>query len=570
MKKLIICALAASAAFAGTAGALPTYAISGTGMSTIGPGGDYLTLKDACDDVIVKGSRDASTWTFSIIGDTTESANVFLACSITPGGKILFKPAIGVDATITFTAAARSAVLFTNFGIGAPSDAYPTASTGSNGIEIDGSNTVGGTTRNLSFLRSALDGGNNNAFITLIADTDNTIIKNCNITQASTASSPATAAFGTRSTLVSSVPLTPDGWLIENCAIDVPSSAGGVGIALNDLVGTAPTNFGSHGFTVRNNVITARQRGFQYKYAYDFTVTGNTIQVGGTLPANVNSDNFAVSCSGGSGTIPANLNTISNNRIFIRNTATAASTNGPTALYFQANGSSLGYEFNIFNNEIIVASVGARNSGLTTHSTRGITFGNTGATARMYNNTIWIAKNTNALGDPGVATQTYGIGNTSGALYNWDLRGNVIYTNEANIPAISQTVVQSGVGSGFTSDYNIIYAPTGFIGRVASTTYADLTTYNGATGTDANSNSFNVVPFFNNVTPTIGVADLTLVASGTYPIATWGLTPSAFSTSTVTTDYAGDSRTGSANPYRGFDELPNHTAVNDWMILDTE
>ena len=148
--------LGAALLLGGTASAVP-YSPTGAGSSTIGSGGDYPSLAAACAAVTAAGTRDASAWTFEILNNLTESANSAILCTVNPAGSITFRPAAGVQATITWPNTIPANLGSSgHLSIGASITA-PVTYLSTNNIIIDGSNTVGGTTRDLHIINQATD-----------------------------------------------------------------------------------------------------------------------------------------------------------------------------------------------------------------------------------------------------------------------------------------------------------------------------------------------------------------------------------------------------------------------------
>ncbi|MCK9212847.1 MAG: hypothetical protein M0P61_18635, partial [Ignavibacteriaceae bacterium] len=121
------------------------------GTFTVGTGGNYATLNDAITELNLFGIDGDCT--FNILNDLTETSNICVGLN-TKGHTITFKPAAGVIATVTFTKTADNTGASGNWVIGVP-NLTTTSGTNygmvtTNNIVIDGSNTVGGTTRDLT------------------------------------------------------------------------------------------------------------------------------------------------------------------------------------------------------------------------------------------------------------------------------------------------------------------------------------------------------------------------------------------------------------------------------------
>ncbi|MBI1291743.1 hypothetical protein GC173_10940 [bacterium] len=511
------------------------YSATGAGTSTIGTGGTYATLKAAVDAINAAGSRDGSTWTFEFISNTTEPTNCSIAIPVDAAGKILFKPAAGVSPTVTFTIAADSNLGPSgHFLIGAAADTnWPAASLGTKNIEIDGNN--GTVNYALTFTNTAVN-VSNQALVVFAADADNCTIKNCTLTNIMTGAANSSGVT-LRPRLSGANNLTPDNILIENNIITSTAPSQGVGVNITNS-GTLTAGNAARNFIVRNNTITARIRGVFVNFGDSYTIEGNRI----TVTGNTGFDTVGI-LNNSSNTPPANTTIIRNNRIFVENPSTLAVANGPTGLFLGSFGSGYDRIVQVYNNEIAVRNTGDRTAG-TAFATRGIHM-TSGITWRVWNNTIWVMDNPNDA-DAGAITNLHGIGGFAVGASNVEILNNVIIAEEPNLAAISRNVAIAGVGSGWVSNYNTIYATnSATVGKVLTTPATDLAAWRTASGGDAQSDSFDPRPDF--VDSTLPGIDLKLTAA-TRGALTWAGT----SVATVTTDFEGDTR---ATPrYRGFDE----------------
>jgi len=156
----------------------------GPGKSTIGLGGDYPTLSEACKDTSL--SLTGGNWEFEIISDLNEINNSFLAVPSTNGNIIRFRPAMGTSATVTFLADKQNignTYKFNgHFVIGVTKDTAgrfhrkPTSN-----IIINGSSIPNGTERNLLF-RTLSPPIGRAGLINILGDCRNTTITNCQLT----------------------------------------------------------------------------------------------------------------------------------------------------------------------------------------------------------------------------------------------------------------------------------------------------------------------------------------------------------------------------------------------------
>ncbi len=235
-----------------------------SGNYNIGAGETYTTLKAACDDVMLQGV--GGNITFYITSDLTEPANVGLAVN-TAGFTITFKPSVGVVPTITYTQTADNAgssgawVIGLTTASGAP--LVPT-----HNIVIDGSNTVGGTTRDLTFVSAS---GTNAYPFRIRGDNDNITIKNCIMT-----AGLSTIAYGIWVNPVFTSPnnYVPDNITIENCSITATTATAGCPIHISR---TGTTTLKMENLIVRNNTLIARHRGVFLQGLTNVTTIENNI-----------------------------------------------------------------------------------------------------------------------------------------------------------------------------------------------------------------------------------------------------------------------------------------------------
>lgn len=135
------------------------------GTYTLGPSGNYTTLADAMDDVSFLGMT--APVTFSVTGNITDTRQASLyAPDLGANLGVTIKPATGVNATIN--AGHGGQVLFVG---------------GFNNLTIDGSNTLNGTTRNLTFNNTSTAAVAHGIFLQSVS---NVALKNLTVTNAST------------------------------------------------------------------------------------------------------------------------------------------------------------------------------------------------------------------------------------------------------------------------------------------------------------------------------------------------------------------------------------------------
>ncbi|MBX3580232.1 MAG: hypothetical protein KF723_23770, partial [Rhizobiaceae bacterium] len=153
---------------------------------------------------------------------------------------------------------------------------------------IDGSNTVAGTTRDLTIAAgetAALASGVNR-ILRIVGDTDGVVVKNCNFIFNDTAGSYS--AIGLGGGIIDSVNVTPDNVVIQNNSFSVGQIAGsginGFGIETTIAAnGTIPSGAAAiQGLTIIDNDIVAKQRGIFMNGVGSATVARNNITIAQT------------------------------------------------------------------------------------------------------------------------------------------------------------------------------------------------------------------------------------------------------------------------------------------------
>jgi len=148
-----------------------------TGVKIIGGTGtpDYPTLSAAIADLNTKHASGAVT--FLINGDLTETGGLEITDSaLTGGNSLLIKPNSGKTPTVTFTAVTTSGNK-ANAGFTITGNTLSLGSVGN--VTIDGSNTPGGKTQDMTFAIN--DPTNGRYCIRLSGNTDNVTIKHLKI-----------------------------------------------------------------------------------------------------------------------------------------------------------------------------------------------------------------------------------------------------------------------------------------------------------------------------------------------------------------------------------------------------
>lgn len=243
-----------------------TYYIGADGTKPGGGNPDYSLFSQAI--TALKAGTVTGNCTFLITSNISDSANSGFALP-TNGYTITIKPAPGTQDTITFTKTTDNAGCSGAIVLGISdlsSTSYPVIPTSN--IIFDGSNTVGGTTRDLVF-KTATTAHANTFVFRLFGTVRNIVLKNL-----VAISNKSNYAIVITNRNASSVNYTPDSILVDNCYISSIVNTTGQALAISNS-GT-PTAFPNK-ITFSNNTLVANSRGLFLNYAGNTDVFGNTV-----------------------------------------------------------------------------------------------------------------------------------------------------------------------------------------------------------------------------------------------------------------------------------------------------
>jgi hypothetical protein len=461
--------------------------------------------------------------------DYTEATNLALACTGTSAiNTITFKPYTGVTPNINFTQLADNTGPSGRIILGCNTTASYTIVT-MNYVTFDGSNTIDGTTRDLSITEV----NNTPAFqygIRIVGEVNNCTIKNIKITLSETG---GTSSYGILLTpYFNTTNYIPDNIIIDNCEIIATTGGAcqGIGIAANGATTIYPT-----GIKIRNNKITARTRGvFLSTGSGDTDIYGNEFYInqtnGGTLSEGIYA--YAIGTS-------TNVVNIYNNRFQQLKTAnTATGDFGITGIFIGTFGN-----YNIYNNFISNFSAPTySNPSCVIEGIRVSTPTVNGITANIFNNTVVIPNMATTPGTGTLVPKAIRL-NTSGTsgTRTVKIKNNILVSQEPDF--LTYAIHRENVSLGtMNSDYNdIVLATNGKTGLYGATVCSSLADWQTTTSQDANSKSAGV----NFVSST----DLHIKGTsvGNYNLA--GTPISGY-----TTDIDGDARS-TTHPYMGADEI---------------
>lgn len=511
----------------------------------------YATLKAAMDSIKAHINEVTEDRYYYITSDLTEPSNVSIAGN-TGGKTITFKPYLGVTPTITFTQTTDNVGLSGGFVIGVK-DLVTTSSTNygvtlndsTQNIVIDGSNTAGGKTRDLTIKTAAGVHANTNP-IRIFGNTNNITIKN---TIVSTGQSVTYAILTTvrNSTTAGYIGnYVPDNITIDNCDVTNTLSGSGQAIAISNS-GT-PTAFPT-GVVFSNNKVTARTRGIFLNYSGNTAIYGNDISVTQTSTGNLSEGIYALTIGSNS-----NVTNIYNNKIQVLSTAnTTAGTYGILGIYVGSQGT-----YNVYNNTV----TGFVFPNLAQGIFAGIyvsTATVNGVTANVYHNSVFMANGSNTAGaTPPIQTAFYlNLSGASGTKVA-NVKNNIFVNLESDYTTYAMYVPSTNLGT-FNSNYNSVHTSGGsaMVGKYGATDCATLA--NWVTASTQDSNSVSGDPGF------ISDADLHIKET-LYPVSK--VSNAGTPIAEVTTDIDGNARSATT-PDIGADEYTANPLVPSAGFLVT-
>jgi hypothetical protein len=565
---------------------------SGQGTSTIGTGGDYVSLLECSLDF--NTTANTGNWNVSILNDLTEPNNVAFGNWVLSGSTVTFKPAVPLTISFTTTSGPSCASGIPGaWIIGSQTQettlfgARDSTAIATNNFFIDGSTTAGGSDRSLTLVNSTTitntgPGGNGTQPVVLnvYGACTNVQIKNCNIFSAVT-SIPVNIPYACvvvqsrQATMplkyypTGNACLASNGFVLDNCyCLSTGTPFGALSNAGYDVIlgidngsnlhapGSAeafitpPTNA-----TIKNCLIDARARGIQTVYQDNCTISNNTIRIHQTyLPA---ANPYAIMVYDVATTVsgaPAVM-TISNNVIdqFVLWSNTGAAGGAMIDLTANAGGAftaGVG-DFRVYNN--MLSGFQYATTGVTTPSMIGIRATAAALAAARYNimyNSISLDTQTNinaALTVP----NCYGIGllRTSVSTTNlYTIKNNVVRVGHNGGLAVNLGTAAASTTSSSSPaiDCNDWYAKSANIARLNTTNYATIAAWTTALATGADMNSRSIDPMLTTPGAWASATNLHFVGGSIgsgqgFPLPTTDLSPCPIS---VTTDIDGEIRQG--------------------------
>ena len=525
---------------------LPLYATNYSGTYYIGtagtrPGGgdpDFLSLKLACDAINNAGNAITGDCTFYLTSSLTEPTNIGLGKN--PGSyTITFKPYTGITSTITFTQVADNAGRSGSWVIGTPDITVPSTSNyglvTTNNIVIDGSNTIGGTTRDLTIVSSSTQNANETT-VQFIGDANYCTIKNCVVTANNGPSYAVLVAVRNSTTNY-----VPDNITVDNCNITNTVGSASQGLAISNS-GT-PTAYPT-GIVFSNNKITAKTRGIFLYYAGNTDVYGNEIYVNQTTSGSLSAGIVASLIGAGTNT----TNIYKNKLLQLKTVNTTAGSYGIIGIYLNSIGT-----YNVYNN--VVTNIEWAGTGTPDgiyYGIAAVTSTTSGHTSNVFYNSVNATDLTNTAPAAALVYAAFYV-NISGASGTRvvNAKDNIFAQKEDGFKCFSFLWSNTTLCT-MTSDYNDLYrsgTTNAIIGKWGSTECADLAAWRTASGKDASSVSGDP-QFISNNELKINTSAIQAVSNNGTPITT---------PISITTDIEGDTR-DAGTPDIGADEF----ALNTW------
>ncbi len=462
-----------------------TYYVGNAGTRPGGGDPDFLSLKAACDSMTLVGVTGDCT--FYITSDLTEPKNIGLA--VDPGTyTITFKPYTATTPTVKFTHAAddnsgpSGAWLF---GIKS-TIAWADLATTKN-IVIDGSNTPGGTTRDLTIQNDTAT-YRNAMPIVIVGPVSNMTIKNCNVLYVektvSTSGNLFVAPIQIRSRL-QTVDYAPSNLTIANnyLSSDYPGvvqSAAGLEFYYN---GGTMTHYATN-VSIHDNVIKGKRYGIGLYGAQNVDIYKNKISTNEDINTALTSDGILAS-----DLLAGSVVNIYGNEFTQISTMNAAASNGVVGIDLQSKGT-----YNIYNNMLYGFALTT-----TTASPAGYLYGirsmSAADTTHIYFNSINMT-NTTATGTPTVSYAGIYVSDGVNLLEN-----NLVVAAEDSFP--SYAIYRAGTAGSLTSNHNdfaYVSATNGNVGYFNTAATKDLADWKTASSQDAQSAQVDPTPWWVSAT----------------------------------------------------------------------
>jgi hypothetical protein len=258
---------------------------NGSGTYTVGGGGQYATLSAFGDDFTALTSGMTGDTTISIVSNLTETTNTLLAAP-TNGFKLVIKPAPTVSPLVTFQKTSSNgtgATIWEGQLVVGPAG-YTDLTTYKNmpNVEIDGSNTIGGTTRDMTFTNASPGPTEtvNRCMVRFVGDTDNAIVRNLIVDSVTSGSSDNLGIdfMARHGAAPDNADHVPDNCQVRNCFVRCSHGVNGVGVRWTSS-GTIASGTAATGAVVRDSEVRGSVRAIFFNFNAGGTVE-NTVMRG--------------------------------------------------------------------------------------------------------------------------------------------------------------------------------------------------------------------------------------------------------------------------------------------------
>ncbi len=508
-----------------------------SGTYTVGVGGAYTTLTAAV--AALNGAGAAGAVTFSLTDATYPSETFPITVTAWPGASpsntLTIKPAAGVAASIT--GSATTAILKLS---------------GADYVTVDGSNAVGGTTRDLTISNSSTSTTSSVIWLSSPTASDgatNNVLKNL-VVRGNSASTTLMAIYSGGTSISTTAPVIRRQRPEPNAGPSVPGVEGAAALTANS------------NNTYSNNLVAKAQYGLFAIGTSTTTLDAGLVVSGnsfGTAAAGDGFQNAALWMQYQSGAVATQND--------IQNVVQSGSLSGDFYAVEVKESKSVAVERNKIHGIVYSGTSSAKIFALNQQGSAFITSGNASAN-RYANNMLYDMTSTStsgfwalsAINNEGGYGDTYAFnsvsltgalsggasatvtafsnGNSwnSGSATNLDVRDNVFSVTGSSASATKFYGHYTGLTSytGSTLNYNdLIVTPTGsavgYTGRFNSVDYSTLASWRTATGQEANSYAV-AAPFVSATDLHLNASIPTALESGGTPVAA------------VAVDFDGESR----------------------------
>jgi hypothetical protein len=551
MKKLLCALLAMSLLLCFSLASAKKYSASpaGQGTSTVGIGGDYANLGEACMDF--NTTANTGNWTIEILSDLTEPSNIAFGNTVSTN-TVLIKPAAGVTATVTFSTTTDNSGPSGSFIVGSNTiDSYTLFTV--NNFIIDGSNN-GTDSRDLTF--QSVPGYIGYMYlIRPLGKCEGFTIKNCNLLALGGTASSCYGVYPTTRKVGTEV-LRPDNSKIINNYIVCSSNWAGQGIGYG-IGGAAAGDTTAQNIEISGNTIIARTRGIFLNGVQSGVIKNNTIQINQPTTGYSSYGIWHYSCNG----VPGFSLDVYGNKIdsLVSGNVTGGAY-GLTAIDLgSGSGTFVNGTYNIYNNMVC----GFNYSGATTVIAsnilyRGISCSNaTTVTYNIFNNSVNMPLIANLAAES--TNYCFGIGFPSSTFAGTaNIKNNIVRNAQTNG---ADFYCNSTIAT-IVSDYNDYYPATGvsFAQLGSPNIYATLAAWTAATGLDLNSQSVDPMATAPNAWKT--ATDLHFNGTNAAPLTSGTPITTPFA---ITTDIDNQLRSATA-PWKGADEAFDPLVVDPYAI----